>query len=104
MINYNLIKLKIFLLFIYNYIANQKQKGRDTMEQTTVQNIKSHYECRTLHVEDIQNILGIGRSQAYMMVRNASADDDAPFKVMRLGNRLLISKKSFDEYLEANGL
>ena len=74
------------------------------MEQTVARNNKKNYECRTLHVEDIQNILGIGRSQAYMMVRKASVSDDAPFKVMRLGNRLLVSKKSFDDYLEANGL
>jgi len=74
------------------------------MNQTIQPKVKPNYECRTLHVEDIQNILGIGRSQAYMMVRNASVSDDAPFKVMRLGNRLLVSKKSFDDYLEANGL
>lgn len=74
------------------------------MEQTMTQETRNRNECRTLHVEDVQNILGIGRSQAYMLVRKASVSDDAPFKVMRLGNRLLVSKKSFDDYLEANGL
>ena len=74
------------------------------MEQAMVQGTNAHCECRTLHVDDVQNILGIGRSQAYLLVRRAAVSDDAPFKVMRLGNRLLVSKKSFDEYLEANGL
>jgi|GEM_PF-298488 len=74
------------------------------MERTMAQGTMSRRECRTLNVGDVQNILGIGRSQAYMLVRTASVSDNAPFKVMRLGSRLLVSKKSFDAYLEANGL
>lgn len=74
------------------------------MEQTTTQMSTKRIECRTLNVEDVQNILGIGRSQAYMLVRSAAASDGAPFSVLRLGNRLLISKRSFDEYLQAHGL
>lgn len=73
------------------------------MNQTTQQKIKTNHECRTLRVEDAATILGIGRSAAYSLVRKA-AEDNSPFKVMRLGTALLISKKSFDEYLEAQGL
>lgn len=61
------------------------------------------HACRTLRVEDVQTILGLGRSQAYAMVRNAEVVGQ-PFSVVRIGNRLLVSKKSFDEFLEANGI
>ncbi len=74
------------------------------MERTVTQGTMNLRECRTLNVGDVQNILGIGRSQAYMLVRTASVGDNPPFKVMRLGSRLLVSKKSFDAYLEENGL
>ena len=61
-------------------------------------------ECRTLRVEECAEILGIGRSAAYALVRNAESSGGIPFRVMRVGTSLLISKKSFDEYLNANGL
>ena len=62
------------------------------------------HECRTLRVEECASILGIGRSAAYALVRNAEATGGTPFRVMRIGTSLLISKKSFVAYLEANGL
>lgn len=74
------------------------------MNHTMTQESKSRYDCRTLRVEDVCTILGIGRSAAYALAREAEAGSKGLFKVMRLGNSLLISKKSFDEYLEANGL
>ena len=61
-------------------------------------------ECRTLRVEECASILGIGRSAAYALVRNAEATGGNPFRVLRVGTSLLISRKSFDAYLEANGL
>lgn len=61
------------------------------------------FERRTLRVEDVQNILGVGRSMAYNLVRSAAAAGE-PFKVMRIGSTLLVSKKSFDDYLEQNGI
>nr|WP_312279743.1 helix-turn-helix domain-containing protein [Oscillibacter sp.] len=79
------------------------KKGLTIMVQTIAQKDSRNYECRTLRVEDIQNILGIGRSQAYSMVNHA-ADHGEPFRVIRVGSALLISKKSFDEYLDVHGL
>lgn len=66
--------------------------------------IKLTPECRTLRVEDCAAVLGIGRSAAYTLVRSAESNGGTPFRVMRVGTSLLISKKSFDEYLNANGL
>lgn len=61
-------------------------------------------DCLTLRVDDCAEILGIGRSAAYTLCKNAESSNGVPFKVIRLGTSILISKKSFNEYLEANGL
>ena len=57
----------------------------------------------TLTVEECAKYLGIGRSACYALARNAE-ENGSPFKVIRIGGRLLISRKSFDTYLEENGL
>jgi len=59
--------------------------------------------CKTLRTDQVAEILGIGRSSAYSLVREAATSGN-PFKVIRLGNSLLVSRKSFNEYLEENGL
>lgn len=74
------------------------------MKQMQSLNVKPYCECRTLRVEDCAAVLGIGRSAAYTLVRNAESNGGTPFRVMRVGTSLLISKKSFDEYLNTNGL
>lgn len=50
---------------------------------------------RTYTVEEIATILGISRSSAYKLVKQ----DD--FAVVRIGNSIRISKKSFDAWLDA---
>lgn len=57
----------------------------------------------TLTVEECAEYLGIGRSACYALARQAEVNG-APFKVIRIGGRLLVSRKSFDDYLKANGL
>ena len=52
-------------------------------------------ELRTYKVEDIAEMLNIGRSSAYALVK------EGHFKVVRVGNAIRISKKSFDEWLDA---
>lgn len=52
------------------------------------------YEKRTYTVEEIQNILGIGRNSAYELVKLKS------FRSVRIGGNIRISKKSFDEWLD----
>lgn len=49
---------------------------------------------QTYTVEDIQRILDIGRSAAYALVKNP------PFKVLRIGTTIKISKPSFDAWLQ----
>jgi excisionase family DNA binding protein len=50
---------------------------------------------RTYTVEDIAKILGIGRTSAYNLVK------EGHFKIVRIGNAIRVSKKSFDEWLDA---
>ena len=51
-------------------------------------------EQRTYKVEDIAEILNIGRTSAYNLVK------EGHFKTVRVGNAIRISKKSFDEWLD----
>lgn len=60
--------------------------------------------CLTLRVEECADLLGICRSAAYNLVRQAESSKGKPFQVIRIGNSLLISRKSFQEFLETNGL
>ncbi|MFI3201147.1 MAG: helix-turn-helix domain-containing protein [Eubacteriales bacterium] len=47
----------------------------------------------TYKVEEIAEILGIGRSSAYNLVK------EGVFKTVRIGTTIRVSKKSFDEWL-----
>ncbi|WP_148629493.1 helix-turn-helix domain-containing protein [Bacillus sp. E214] len=48
-----------------------------------------------LSVADVQEILGIGREQAYILVNNQQ------FPVKKVGKRLLIYKPTFIDWLKA---
>ena len=52
-------------------------------------------ESRTYTVEEIAAILNIGRTTAYLLVK------EGQFKIVRTGNAIRISKKSFDEWLDS---
>ena len=50
---------------------------------------------RTYTVDEIADMLGISRSSAYKLVKQ----DD--FSVVRIGNSIRVSKRSFDAWLDA---
>lgn len=52
------------------------------------------YEKRIYTVDEIQDILGIGRNSAYNLVKSGV------FHSVRIGGNIRISKKSFDEWLD----
>ena len=54
----------------------------------------SNCENRTYTVEYIAKMLNIGRSAAYNLTK------EGHFKIVRIGNAIRISKKSFDEWLD----
>lgn len=51
-------------------------------------------EKRIYTVDEIQDILGIGRNSAYSLVKSGV------FHSVRIGGNIRISKKSFDEWLD----
>ena len=51
---------------------------------------------KTYRVEDIMQILDIGRNSAYNLVK------ENHFKGVRIGTAIRISRKSFDEWLESH--
>ena len=53
---------------------------------------------RTYTVEDIAAILGIGKSSAYKLANSGA------FKTIRIGTMIRISRKSFEDWLKAEGL
>ncbi len=53
---------------------------------------------RTYLVEEVAEILGIGRSSAYELVKQEH------FKIVRIGTAIRISKKSFDEWLDSQNI
>lgn len=65
------------------------------MSQTWNGAKKGSPERRTYTVEEIAQILGIGRTSAYLLVK------EGHFKIVRIGNAIRISKRSFDEWLDS---
>lgn len=54
----------------------------------------SNCENRTYTVDDIAKMLNIGRTTAYNLTKAGH------FKIIRIGNAIRISKKSFNEWLD----
>lgn len=61
-------------------------------------NEKGTPQSRTYTVNDITAILGIGRASAYKLANSGA------FKTIRIGNMIRISRKSFEDWLKAEGL
>ena len=56
--------------------------------------VSDQSEKRVYTVNEIQDILGIGRTTAYALVKRGL------FHSIRVGQKVLISRKSFDEWLD----
>lgn len=50
-------------------------------------------------IEDVQDMLGICRTNAYDLVKKAYKDQ-GPFRVIKIGRLYRIPKKSFDNWLD----
>ena len=55
------------------------------------------FEKRTYTVDEIRDILSIGKNAAYRLANSGQ------FKTVRVGSAIRISKKSFDEWLDKAG-
>lgn len=56
--------------------------------------VSDNKEKRTYSIEEIQHILDISRSTAYLLIKRKL------FKSVKVGKQIRISKKSFDEWLD----
>ena len=63
------------------------------MSSTPIVNRTPPTEIYTIN--DIAAILGIGRSSAYKLANSGA------FKIIRIGNMIRISRKSFEEWLDS---
>lgn len=70
----------------------------DNFMSTNTPNEKETPQSRTYTVNDIAAILGIGRASAYKLANSGA------FKTIRIGNLIRISRKSFEDWLRAEGL
>ena len=70
----------------------------DNLMSTNTPNEKGTPQSRTYTVNDIAAILGIGRATAYKLANSGA------FKTIRIGNMIRISRKSFEDWLTAEGL
>ena len=70
-------------------LAEIKKRNEEKMKAE-----KPKYDKRVYTVNEIQDILGIGRTSAYNLVNQNL------FHVVRVGGSIRISKKSFDEWLD----
>lgn len=62
--------------------------------------INTNYkEKRVYEVEDVQEILNIGRTKAYAFIQEVYKEQK-PFKVIKIGNIYRIPKVSFDRWLD----
>lgn len=55
-------------------------------------------ESKVYTVDDIRELLGIGRSAAYDYVKKVEKEKQ-PFRVIRIGSSYRIPKESFDKWL-----
>ncbi len=67
------------------------------MSQNDTENRPTH-ERRTYTVDEIAEILDIGRTSAYKLVKQNL------FKSVRIGTTIRISKKSFEEWMASKGM
>lgn len=56
---------------------------------------KESPERRTYTVMEVAHMLGIGRSTAYLLIKENN------FRIVRIGSAIRISKQSFDEWLNS---
>ena len=58
-------------------------------------------EKKVYKVEDVQNLLGLGRSKAYEFIENVYYDRK-PFRVLKIGRSYRIPCNSFDKWLNGD--
>ena len=63
--------------------------------------IENEVEKKVYKVEDVQNLLGLGRSMAYEFIENVYYDRK-PFRVLKIGRANRTPRHSFDRWLNGD--
>ena len=71
-----------------------EEKIKEMNEQTSALNFADNYEKRVYTVDEIMDVLSIGRNAAYELVKSGA------FHYVKIGGQYRISKKSFDKWLD----
>lgn len=74
------------------------EKIEEMNRETAIAQVEYVQNKRTYTVNEIQDILGISRPTAYALVKRNL------FRSIRIGGQIRISKKSFDEWLDAGDI
>lgn len=73
------------------------------MSNTILMKKTNNDACRTISVEEMASILGIGRATGYTLA-NKAVVEGKPFRAVRIGGSLRVSRKSFEKFLEENDI
>ena len=65
------------------------------------QTLQNEMEKKVYKVEDVQNLLGLGRSKAYEFIENVYYDRK-PFRVLKIGRSYRIPCNSVDRWLNGD--
>ena len=70
-------------------------------EDNVMAMMENEMEKKVYKVEDVQNLLGLGRSKAYEFIENVYYDRK-PFRVLKIGRSYRIPCNSFDKWLNGD--
>ena len=65
-------------------------------------NYESEINQQVYFAEDIQKILGIGKSRSYTFLDEVYRQKNPPFKVIKVGKLIRVPKGGFDEWLNGS--
>lgn len=78
-------------------MKNTSDKIKEIQKEHAIQLTEQSTDCKdtvkVYHVADIEKILDISRTAAYALINKA------PFRVVRIGSSIRISKEDFDRWL-----
>ncbi len=80
--------------YIKRILDNQRNFIEHTLSSHDEDITENNGEKRVYDIKEIQSILGISKTTAYALIKQA------PFRVVHIGNAIRISKVDFDRWLD----
>ena len=86
--------VSLYNIFVKTSQALLPSRQRNNVAETNANDLKANSEKRSYSVMEVAEILGVSKKSVYNMCANGT------FKCVRIGTRLRISKKAFDDWLD----